>query len=129
VARRTAAERVAKWDRRYTGDRLKEVADQDKGLMLENNKARTTDLVQYEDATRQVLNAEGISVLQVADYLSFSREVWKKKNLFAGETLKVEVAVLIQKAVARGLSQAVCEAIRTSVYTIDRPTTPLAEPS
>ena len=117
----TAAERVAKWDRRYTGDHVKSIIDTDKPIMLENNTASTNDLVYYETLTKQVLNEEGVSVAEVADYLSYGRQLWKMKRRYAGETLSLEAAIVTGKWVARGLTQTILENIRSQVFSISPP--------
>jgi len=119
---RTAAERVEKWNRRYTADHVKTIIDNEKPTFLQNNTASTNDLVAHEQATKTVLNDQGVSVALVADYLSFSRQVWKLKGIYSGETLRKAVATRIGTWVDRNLAQPVLEAIRDTVYTIGAPT-------
>ena len=121
---KTAADRVAKWDRRYTADHVKNIIETEKPIMLQNNTASTDDLVYHETLTKQTLNAQGVSVNDVVDYLSFSRQVWAKRRRYAGETLNLEVATTLGKWAARGLSQSVLEAIRSEVYNIPAPVGP-----
>ena len=121
---KAAADRVAKWDRRYTADHVKNIIENEKSVMLNNNNASTADLVLHETLTKQVLNTEGVSVSSIADYLAFSREVWAKRRRFAGATLALEVATMIAKWVARGLSPSVLETIRYQVYDISAPVGP-----
>jgi hypothetical protein len=122
--RHTAAERVAKWDRRYTGEGVKAIIDKEKELMRENNVASTTSLVEAENASRQVLNGIGVPTIDVPDYLNFARQIWRLKNLFAGETLQMEVQVALDKWVARGMVQSALEAIRSQVFTVGAPIVP-----
>jgi ABC-type Fe2+-enterobactin transport system substrate-binding protein len=121
---KTAAERVAKWNRRFTADHVKTIIEAEKPLMLENATSAVNSLVAAEQATKQVLNGLGVSVSDVADYLGYSRQVWKKKGQFSGETLSIEVELNIVKWVSRGLGRSVCEAIRNEVYTIPPPSSP-----
>ena len=120
----SAAERVAKWDRRYTGDHVKSIIDAEKQIMLTNNTGSTEDLVFYETLTKQCLNAQGVSVASAADYLAFSRQVWAKKRRYAGDMLVNEVANLLALWVSRGMTMSVLEAIRNEVYTIPAPAAP-----
>ena len=120
----SASERVAKWNRRYTGDHVKAVIDEDKSIMLTNNTASTEDLVYYEVLTKQCLNAQGVSVADAADYLAFSRQVWAKKRRYTGDMLVNEVGNVLALWVARGMSLSVLEAIRSEVYTIPAPAGP-----
>jgi hypothetical protein len=77
-----------------------------------------------ELSVKQTLNASGVSVLQIAPYLAFGREMWSKSQKMAGETLAKEAAVLIAKGVARGLTQAVMQAIRSEVFNVPAPIAP-----
>jgi len=120
----SAAERVAKWDRRYTGDHVKAIIDAEKSIMLTNNTASTEDLVFYETLTKQCLNAQGVSVAEAADYLAFSRQVWAKRRRYSGDMLVNEVGNVLALWVARGLTLSVLEAIRNEVYAIPAPAGP-----
>jgi len=119
---KSAADRVAKWDKRYTAEGVKSIIEAEKPVFLQNNTASTADLVQHETMTKQVLNQEGVSVAEIPDYLSFSREVWAKRRRYAGETLAIEVATILGKWVARKLAQSILETIRSQVYNIPAPT-------
>lgn len=118
----SAADRVAKWDKRYTADHVSSIISTEKAKFLENNTASTADMVHYETLTQGVLNEQGVPIIDRPDYLSFSREVWAKRRRFAGEALANEVATLISKWVSRTLQQSVLEIIRTQVYNISAPT-------
>jgi hypothetical protein len=50
--------------------------------------------------------------------------MWSKSQKMAGETLAKEAAVLIAKGVARGLNQAVMQAIRSEVFNVPAPIAP-----
>jgi len=79
---------------------------------------------EMELAVKQTLNASGVSVLQIAPYLAFGREIWKKTKHMAGETLAREAAVLIAKGVARGLTAPILQAIRSEVFNVPAPIAP-----
>jgi len=118
----SAADRVAKWDKRYTAAHVSSIITEEKPKFLENNTASTSDMVYYETLTQGVLNAQGVPVIDRPDYLSFSREVWAKRRRYAGESLAGEVATVLAKWVSRTLQQSVLEAIRNEVYNISSPT-------
>lgn len=74
----------------------------------------------------QVLNTEGIATIMYAAYLGFANEMarlyWSGKS---GTSLQNEALVLLNKWVARGLTQSVLEAIRLDVFNV---TAPVEEP-
>jgi hypothetical protein len=58
-------------------------------------------------------------------YLNFGREVWSlQQKGISGASLSMECATLIAKRVARGLSLAVFEAIRSDVFNVSAPVGP-----
>ena len=65
-----------------------------------------------------------VSVGLVADCLCFGREMWSKGKAYSGETYAIEAQVLLDKWVARGLTQSVLESIRTDVFNTGAPTPP-----
>jgi hypothetical protein len=74
---------------------------------------------------REVLNGAGVSMIQYPFYLCFGRELWSLyRRGTRGETLAIEAAVLIAKWVARGLTEAVLQAIRTDVFNVSAPIAP-----
>ena len=61
-------------------------------------------------------------MLQRVYYKAFGAEVWRLENMgVSGESLAIEVGVLVAKWVGRGLSQAVLEDIRTQVFNVAAP--------
>ena len=77
----------------------------------------------YLTATKQILAGEGISSIQYAGYCAFAGELaMSRDKLGGGESLAIEGQTLIQKWVARGLSQTVLEKLRTDVFSVSAPT-------
>jgi len=117
----TGGDRHAKWERRYDPAHIQTITTAEKPIYSANAAVKFTDLYELELAVKQVLNSQGVSVADVANYLNFGREVWKCDQTHDGETLKQEAAVLLAKWVARGLGMSVLEAIRNDVFHIDAP--------
>jgi hypothetical protein len=122
-------ERAAKWNLKFSPARIKEVTEEGKPLYLQNAKAAFIDLEQMELGVKQVIDSEGVSPKDVPSYLNVGRQLWKACGKYSGETLKIKAAIVLGRWIADGLAQSVCEAIRTEVFHIDRPTTPLVQPS
>jgi hypothetical protein len=116
--------RVENWNAKFDTDRVKAILDTKRPKMLEHMTTKTTALVAMEGQVKQVLDGEGVSIIQYPFYLSFGREMWRLQNNqeMSGESYAIEAATLIQKWVARGLSQTVLEKIRTDVYSVPAPT-------
>ncbi len=114
-----AINRLAKWTAKTNPERVKSVLDELRPTMLANAQAVFPQLVDMENQTRQVLDGEGISVIQYPYYLCFARELWNlQRRGFSGDSLAREVDILIAKWTGRGLSPAVLGAIRRQVFTI-----------
>lgn len=122
---KTAADRVWKWDLKYTSENVAKMIDKTKGVMLEHVTSTFNDLVRYEMATKTMLNSQPVSVTEIAPYLCFSRELWKVKKKYAGQLLARECNARVEKWAARNLRRDVLWAIAFEVYTV-RP--PIAQP-
>jgi hypothetical protein len=76
-------------------------------------------------AVRHVLNGIGVPMLQYASYLAFGEQVWRLvAGNINGESLALEVDVLVDTWVARGLAKTTLEAIRTGVFNVGAPVAP-----
>jgi hypothetical protein len=117
--------RNQKYDAKYTPANL----IRDLTVQLPNMTARfavvTPNLVASETAVKQVLDGAGVPTIQYPFYLCFGRELFAlQRREISGESLALEAATLIAKWVARGLTQAVLQAVRTDVFSIAAPIAP-----
>jgi hypothetical protein len=117
-------DRAAKWNLKYDPERIKEVTTAGKPTYSAHAAVVFNDQCAMELRVKEVLNLAGVSVLAYVGYLAYARELWSKCKKFAGETLAKEAATLTAKAVARGLTQVVCQNIRSGVFNIPAPTRP-----
>jgi hypothetical protein len=115
--------RIQNWDTKFDTARIKAIIDQKRPKMLEHVDAVYTSLAIMETQVKQTCDAAGVSTIQYPFYLCFGREMWSKcRKEMSGESLAQAAAVLIAKLVARGLTQAVLQAIRTDVFNVSAPT-------
>jgi hypothetical protein len=114
--------RIAQWNLKYDPARIKEITEAGKPAYSQRVAAVFPDMYQTEISVKQVLDGQGVSVADVADYLCFGREMWSKSKKFSGALLVKEAATLIAKWKDRGMSQAVLEAIRSEVFNVGPPT-------
>ncbi|MCX6844327.1 MAG: hypothetical protein NTX53_18865 [candidate division WOR-3 bacterium] len=118
--------RIDKWDTKYDTTRIKATLDAMRPSMLAHVQAQFVSIVSMEGQVKQTLDAAGVSVITYPFYLCFGREMWHMthENEMSGESAAKEAAVLITKWTARGLTQAVLQAIRTDVFNVAAPVAP-----
>jgi len=117
--------RIAKWDAKFKTDRVKATLDDLRPDMLSHVQAVFPLIASMEGQVKQVLDSAGVPITDYPWYLDFGRELWRlQKNEVSGESLAQEAATLIAKWVARGLTQAVLQAIRTDVFNVAAPVAP-----
>jgi hypothetical protein len=118
--------RIANWDIGFDTARIKGVLDLKRPKMFEHVQAQIVSLTSMEIQVKQVCDLSGVSVVHYPFYLDFGRELWHitHETEMSGESAAQEATVLIAKWVARGLTQAVLETIRTQVFNIGAPVGP-----
>jgi hypothetical protein len=118
------SKRVANWDTKYNLDRVKAILEEKRPTMLERVNAVFPSLTSMETQVKQVLDTEGVPTIDYPFYLGYGRELWKlTQREISGTSMQLEALVLLNKWVARGLTQSVLEAIRLQVFNISAPTT------
>jgi hypothetical protein len=116
-------QRIAKWNAKFDTTRIKGALDEMRPRMLENVNAVFPALVSMETQVKQVLDTEGVATIDYPSYLAYGRELWKlTRKEISGTSMQLEALVLLNKWVARGLTQSVLEAIRLQVFNISAPT-------
>jgi len=114
--------RIASWNTKFNTERVKAILDEKRPDMLTGFSAATMSQYTTDTEVRQVCDAAGVSIIQLPFYLDFGREMWRlKRTGLSGSAMAEETAVLIGKWVARGLTQAVLETIRTQVFDVAAP--------
>lgn len=117
--------RIAKWNTKFNTERIKETLDELRPAMAAGVQAVFPQLVAMETQVKQVLDGQGVSIIEYPFYLAFGREVWRLiRQELSGESLKQEVAALMVKWVARGLELPVLQAVRDDVFNVGAPASP-----
>jgi hypothetical protein len=115
--------RIAKWDAKFDTTRIKGALDAMRPTMLEHVNAVFPSITSMETQVKQVLDQEGVATILYPSYLNYGRELWSlTKSEISGTSMQLEALVLLNKWVARGLTQSVLEAIRLQVFNISAPT-------
>ena len=119
------ARRIAKWNAKFSTERVKATLDEMRPAMLANVTAVFPLITAMELQVKQVCDGAGVPTIQYPFYLNFGREIWAltRKEL-SGESLALEAATLIAKWVARGLQTSVLQAVRTDVFNVAAPIAP-----
>ena len=117
--------RIANWDEKYNLERVNAILTEKRATMLQNVTAIVPMLASMEQQVKQVCDGAGVPTIQYPFYLCFGREIWAltRKDI-SGESLAMEAATLIAKWKARGLVEAVLQAIRTDVFNVGAPLGP-----
>ena len=117
--------RIAKWNAKFNTERIKATLDDMRPTMLQNVTAVFPLITAMELQVKQVCDSAGVATIQYPFYLNFGRELWalSRKDI-SGESYAQEAAILVTKWTARGLTQAVLQAIRTDVFNVAAPVAP-----
>ena len=93
---------------------------------IKTNAAQAmVDMNQIDTQVREVINGAGVTMIQYPYYMCFGREMWSlRRRGTTGEALAIAASVLIAKWVARGLTEAVLQGIRTDVFNVSAPIGP-----
>jgi len=119
------AKRIANWNAKYNTERIKGTLDDKRPGMLASVTAVFPMITAMELQVKQVCDGAGVPTIQYPFYLNFGREIWAlSRKEVSGQSLALEVAILITKWTARGLTQAVLQAIRTDVFNVSAPIAP-----
>ncbi|MCX6841264.1 MAG: hypothetical protein NTX53_03125 [candidate division WOR-3 bacterium] len=117
--------RTQNWDSKFDTAAIKATLDKKRPKMLEHVEAVFSSIAIMETEVKQTCDAAGVSTIQYPFYLCFGRELWSKsRKEMSGESLAKEAAILITKWTARGLTQAVLQAIRSQVFNVAAPVAP-----
>jgi len=117
--------RIAKWNAKFNTERIKGILDDTRPAMLANVTAVFPLITAMELQVKQTCDASGVPTIQYPFYLNFGREIWAlTRKEVSGESLAQEVAVLIAKWTARGLTAPVLQAIRSEVFNVGAPIAP-----
>jgi hypothetical protein len=117
--------RINNWNEKYNLDRVSAILTEKRPTMLQNMSAVIPLLTAMESQVKQVCDLAGVPTIMYPFYLDFGREMWKlSRSEFSGESLALEAATLVAKWVARGLTQAVLQNIRTGVFNVAAPVAP-----
>jgi hypothetical protein len=114
--------RINNWNEKYNLERVNAILTEKRPTMLQNMTAVAPLIAAMELQVKQVCDGAGVATIQYPFYLCFGREMWAltRKDI-SGESLAKEAKVLVDKWKARGLTEAVLQAVRTDVFNVAAP--------
>jgi hypothetical protein len=119
------ARRIENWDAAFNTEQIKLRLDAKRPKMLEHVSSVQPLLAAMELQVKQVCDGAGVPTIQYPFYLCFGREMWSlTRRDISGESMAIEAATLIAKWKARGLVEALLQAIRTDVFNVAAPIGP-----
>jgi hypothetical protein len=94
-------------------------SDNDLARQAKNFRRGIAPYVEMEVPVRQILNGAGVSVIQYALYLNFSRRVAKLKREYSANTLFQETLLAVSHWTRQGLRPDVLKTICYVVFNLD----------
>jgi hypothetical protein len=101
---RPAERRQQKFARKVDADVLRTQTIALKPLMVEGQSLYFPNMASLEAKVKVLVEAEGVTTLQVRDYLNFAREMYKISKQFSSVTLSAEAQTRVDKWVSRNLA-------------------------
>jgi hypothetical protein len=122
---KSAGRRIHSYNLKTDPKHIAEINEKQRLLVEVHHAEAQIALSELETMAKQELATTGVFGHEYVSYLNFVRECWKKKCKYAGESLKVEVAVVLLKWKTRKLDENILARLRKNVLTIDAPSTPI----
>jgi len=117
--------RIKRWDVKFDTSRVKATIDGLRNDMFQSVQSTFVQVAEMELSVKQVLDGIGLPTIGYPFYLAYGRELMAlRRRGISGESMSLEAQILLDKWVARGLSESALEAIRTQVFDISAPVTP-----
>jgi len=101
---REAERRRKKFEAKVDAEVLARQTTALKPLMVRGQALYFPDIATVEEKVKTLVEAEGVSTLEVRDYLNFGREIYRLSKRFSSVTLSAEAQTRVDKWSARGLT-------------------------
>ncbi|MCX7785048.1 MAG: hypothetical protein N2201_02290 [candidate division WOR-3 bacterium] len=118
---RTTLRRVQKFKAKYDPEVIRNAVEKQLDAIIEQQTYAQTQLEKVENLTKVILGQEGVPSPLIPAYLNFARQVWRIRNKFSAETLKIETDIALYKWVRRSLQESVLIRIRDQIFTLEAP--------
>jgi hypothetical protein len=120
MAVKTGIDRYNKWMARFESGSQSASPIMTRLLSTATTPARVSAqfnaIVAMEAAVRAEIDAQGATLILAGQYLNFGRQLWSLMERYTGATAVAEASALRSLWIARGLAQAVLEAIQFNCF-------------
>jgi len=113
--------RLEQWQAKTEPDDVCRKLKQVRQTMVRRRAQQQVLLVEVETKGRRVLNRADVPTIFYPHYLNFCREVFARRQRFAGASLAREVGVLVEKWALQTLDRALLERIRDEALSVPPP--------
>jgi len=100
---REASRRGKKYEAKVDAEVLSRQTTALKPLMVKGQAEYFPAITSLEEKVKKLVEAEGVTTLEVRDYLNFGREIYELSRKFSQTTLQAEAQLRVNKWVSRGL--------------------------
>jgi len=100
---RDAEKRTKKYERGIHPERLGRTLEAVKPIMVDQEKVYLPQITLVEQKVKALCEAQGISTIQIAQYINFGRQLYSKAKRFSQATLSAEAQYLTDFWTSRGL--------------------------
>ncbi len=107
--------RVARWEAKYTPERMAAILGAKGELMRERFRVQTEMLGRVEQRVAEVTDAAGVPVMMRIWYKSFGREVCRIWRTIPSSCQELEYDVIRYKWTARGLEPSLLASVKAAV--------------
>jgi len=112
---------VKKFAAKYNPETIKQSIEKQREDIIDQQIARQAELEEVENRTKVILGDFGVPTPLYPAYLNYARQIWRIRNKFSGESLKIEADIALYKWVRRQLREDVLIKIRNELFTLEPP--------
>ena len=112
---RDAKYRVSKYAAKIDPDVIRARFESQRDMMVEQEAERFASLSAMENTVKSIVEAVGVSTIEIPQYLNVGRKAYKISNKFTGKTAQNELMALGALWKMRGLDETLVDQIITAI--------------
>ncbi len=116
---RPSLRRIQKFRAKYDPEAIRNAIERQLDAIIEQQTYTQTQLEKVENLTKTILGEEGVPSPLIPAYLAYARQIWKLRNKFSAETLKIEADIMLYKWTRRALVKSILIRIRDTIFTLE----------
>jgi hypothetical protein len=111
--------RCARFERRLRTGPCSRRSDNDLDKQVRNYRKGYAPIAVADGRVRDILNEEGVSIIQYVIYLNFGRRMVRLSRMYTDKTLRYEALLAVAQWEYQGLSREVLKTICRVVFDLD----------